>query len=439
MGDKTRLSQVWINLGDLARDAGLLARAQTLYADALAQLAAAGDQSSRALALHSLGLVAAAQEDDQRARALFQESLQLYHATRFPLGMIESLEALACVLTRQGRSETAARWLAAAGAARRALSVPVAPVDQAQHELSLAAAKGALGDAGFAAAWSAGQGLSLEQAVSEALGPSAADLLAPSGVAAPPPQLRAFALGAARVEVEERALADADWTYAKARELFFYLLAHPAARKSQVGLDLWPDASPEQLRSAFHRTLYFLRRALGAAAWVVFEDDTYHLNRALGYWFDVDAFGSHLSAARQALRAGATPATRAQAAAHLESALALYHGDYLEDIVTGDWVVFQREELRRRNLEAHLRLGELHFANAGYDRAADVYRRVIALEPYLETAHRQLMRCLARQGETGQAARHYQGLRQRLLDELRTPPAPETTLLFERLRRGDDV
>jgi DNA-binding SARP family transcriptional activator len=105
----------------------------------------------------------------------------------------------------------------------------------------------------------------------------------------------------------------------------------------------------------------------------------------------------------------------------------------------GEWAIFQREELLRRSLEARLALGELYFAGARYAQAAEVYRRLVALDPYLETAHRELMRCLARQGETGQAVRHYQTLRQLLRDELKTQPAPETTLLFERLRRGDDV
>ncbi|MCC6188188.1 MAG: tetratricopeptide repeat protein, partial [Anaerolineales bacterium] len=439
MGDNTRLSHVLINLGDLARDAGNVSRAHMLYADALAQLQAAGDQSMRALALYSLGLAAGMQNDDEQALRLLKDSLGLYRATSFPLGMVEAVEAIAGVPSRQAQARCAARWLAAAEARRETLGAPVPPVDWPRRERARAALRAALGEAGFATAWAQGQALPLDQAVAEALGEEADALTAPAETAAPAVELRAFALGEARVQVAERTLSDADWTYAKSKELFFYLLTHSASSRAQIGLEVWPNASPQQLRSAFHRSMHHLRRALGKAEWVLFENDAYSLNRGLSYWFDAQAFESHLAQAEQALRPGATPAARAQAAEHLEAALTLYRGDFLADMDVGEWAIFQREELLRRGLEARLALGELYFAGARYAQAADVYRRLVALDPYLETAHRELMRCLARQGETGRAVRHYQALRQLLRDELNTQPAPETTLLFERLRRGDDV
>ena len=76
---------------------------------------------------------------------------------------------------------------------------------------------------------------------------------------------------------------------------------------------------------------------------------------------------------------------------------------------------------------------------AGYQQAAGAYQRALAFDDYLEQAHRELMRCYARQGETGQALRHYQRLGELLAAELGARPSPETTLLYERLRRGDDV
>ena len=66
-------------------------------------------------------------------------------------------------------------------------------------------------------------------------------------------------------------------------------------------------------------------------------------------------------------------------------------------------------------------------------------RLPIAHDSYLETAHRELMRCYARSGERGMALRQYQTLRTLLDDELGAPPAAETTALFERLRQGDEI
>jgi len=76
---------------------------------------------------------------------------------------------------------------------------------------------------------------------------------------------------------------------------------------------------------------------------------------------------------------------------------------------------------------------------------APVYRNdaydFYALTRYhdVEAAHRELMRCYARLGEHAQALRHYQDLAALMQADLGSPPAPETTALFERLKRGEAV
>ena len=101
--------------------------------------------------------------------------------------------------------------------------------------------------------------------------------------------------------------------------------------------------------------------------------------------------------------------------------------------------VIRREGLRQSLLDGLLQLGQLHFADAHYAAAAEVYQRVLSFDPYLEMGHRELMRCHARRGETGRAVRQYQALRDMLKQELRAEPSTETVLLYERLRRGDSV
>ena len=77
-------------------------------------------------------------------------------------------------------------------------------------------------------------------------------------------------------------------------------------------------------------------------------------------------------------------------------------------------------------------------AQGRYAEAAEHYRQALKRHD-LESAHRELMRCYARLGEVGQALRHYQTLADRLRDELKATPAPETQALYERLRRGETV
>ena len=99
----------------------------------------------------------------------------------------------------------------------------------------------------------------------------------------------------------------------------------------------------------------------------------------------------------------------------------------------------RQEELRRAYQDALLLLGELLFAQDRHAEAADVYRKAIAHDRYLEEAHRELMRCQAALGERGRAIRHYEGLVEMLYDELGAAPAPETSALHDRVRAGEEV
>jgi DNA-binding SARP family transcriptional activator len=246
--------------------------------------------------------------------------------------------------------------------------------------------------------------------------------------------IRAFGLG--WVELQGCALTSSDWTYSKAREMLFYLVGNPPKTKEQIGLALWPDVSITQLHDNFRTSLHHLRRALGRPDWVLYEGGRYAFNRALPYWFDVEAFEFHLSLAQLALEGAKAPAPLA--ADYLDRATSLYDGDFL-DGATAEWCLLLREDLQRKYLQALVARGGLFFEGGEYVRATEVYRRAIAKDGYLEVAHRGLMRCLARQGELGQALRHYCAVADLLTEELSTPPSPETVALYELLRRGEPV
>jgi DNA-binding SARP family transcriptional activator len=61
------------------------------------------------------------------------------------------------------------------------------------------------------------------------------------------------------------------------------------------------------------------------------------------------------------------------------------------------------------------------------------------LDNYLEVAHRELMRCYARQGDASRARRHFRQLCDLLREELGTAPSPETVRLDEQIRAGKEV
>ena len=424
------LSEAYSVVGDLALDDDDLSAAQIAYEQSLAYAQQAVFQRSWCTALIGRGRVAGLRRDLTLAAERFRAALQRARSFALTLQALAALEQWASVLIEQGEADRAVRWLKAAAAQRTALGTPLPPTDQPQLDMALQPHR---------AKFDAAQADSFDQVVAEALSEIEPAVSAHpiESLTPPEPMLRIFALGPTRVLLNDRALTSTDWTYTKAKELLFYFLTHPPATKAQIGLDVWPDASADQLRNIFHRALHHLRRALGQLDWIVFAVDAYSFNRSLNYWCDLHHFEALLGLIGSITNL--KPADRAATIQRLESAVQLWRGDFVEDLDAGEWAIFQREELRQRYVQALVDLGALHFADAHYDRAAAVYRRLLALDAYLELAHRELMRCLMRQGEVGHALQHYQHLREMLRQELQAEPSPETVMLFERIRRGDEV
>jgi len=157
------------NLGCVAWNQGDHARARILYEESLALSRTVGELYASAVALHNLGEVAHDQGDADRAAALFGEGLTLGRAMGDKETMASCLEGCAHVAVAQGQPGRATHLLGAADALRAATGVPFPPTDQAGYDRTVIAARAALGDDAFAAAWAAGATLSLEQAVALAL------------------------------------------------------------------------------------------------------------------------------------------------------------------------------------------------------------------------------------------------------------------------------
>lgn len=242
------------------------------------------------------------------------------------------------------------------------------------------------------------------------------------------PRLQIYAFGQGRVIRNGQPIAASEWTAAQARELFFYLLSYPHRSKEQVGAVFWSDLSPGRMNSVFHATLYRLRRAVGQE-WIVYQEDRYHFNRQLDYWYDVEEFERLLA------QAEAHPAGSEQACACREQACALFQGDYLEDIYA-DWSAGKREELHRRYLEALAWLADFYASRGRFEEAIRRYLEILARDNLREDIHRRLMKCYVLHGERGRALKHYHNLVALLKDELGIAPMVETTRLAEQILAG---
>lgn len=172
LGDAHWTAGALHNLGYVARVHGDLARARIALEESLPLIRVHGDTAGVASNLGNLGETLEAQGEYDRAQALLAEALVLTHAVgqgKPSRHYAQGLRALAGVLVAQKQPERAARLFGAAEALHELIGAPIPSSQRPHYERQVAVARAALGDEAFAAAWSAGRALPLEEAIAEAL------------------------------------------------------------------------------------------------------------------------------------------------------------------------------------------------------------------------------------------------------------------------------
>jgi DNA-binding SARP family transcriptional activator/predicted ATPase len=225
-----------------------------------------------------------------------------------------------------------------------------------------------------------------------------------------------------------------DFKSNKVRALLAYLAMEadrPHRRELLAGL-LWPDWPDRDALSNLRYALSDLRRAIGDRTakppFLLITRDSLQFNAASDYCLDVAAF---------------TDLTTLEDPSGLEKAVALYKGCFLEGFSLGDsaafeeWALFTRERLALQMSSALHHLAATYEQRGEYEKAQSCARRQVELEPWDETAHQQLMRALALNGQRSAALAQYQTCRRLLAEELGVEPASETTKLYEQIRDGE--
>ena len=229
---------------------------------------------------------------------------------------------------------------------------------------------------------------------------------------------------------------------AKTRALLVYLALNPGpqARHTLMGL-LWGELPEANARRNLRRALWNLRRQLAGPQLLpplLADREMIRFNREVAYWSDVEAFET----ACASLDSASQPVGSDSNLEGLRAAVDLYQGEFLEGFHVGDalafeeWAVTERERLRATALRALLHLVAGYAAQNETESALHGVRRLLALEPWLEEAHRWLMRLLARSGRRPEALAQYEACRQVLAEELGVEPAPETRALYDQIRAG---
>ena len=121
------------------------------------------------------------------------------------------------------------------------------------------------------------------------------------------------------------------------------------------------------------------------------------------------------------------------------AATGLYAGDLLDgftapDVAFQDWLTGERAALRETACQTFERAVSQAANNGDWRKAVELAKRLVGLDPYRESSHRQLMELHAAAGDRAGAIRQYQACERLLRNELDVAPAQETMDLLEKIR-----
>jgi DNA-binding SARP family transcriptional activator len=242
-------------------------------------------------------------------------------------------------------------------------------------------------------------------------------------------KIRVRLLGGFEVWAGERQIAG--FESQKVRALLAYLVCNRRrafSRDLLAGM-LWPERDGDAARHALRQAVYNLRSKLpdgGATLLQVTNAEIGFVPRA-DLWLDVEAF-------EESLRLGSGRTIDPQ---HLSAAVQLYRGEFLAGFFVKDspdfedWMVTEQVRLRDATVEALHHLIESYSRRGEHRFGAHYARRLVAIEPLLEEAHRELMRLCALAGQRSRALAQYEELSRLLREELGVEPLKETRQLYQ--------
>ncbi len=226
--------------------------------------------------------------------------------------------------------------------------------------------------------------------------------------------------------------------WAKTQALLAYLAAEADTyhRRETLAALIWPDQPDEAARHNLRQALVQLHHAIGEGQppFLAITPQAIQFNRASDHWLDVARFSDLVQdCQRHTHRRAETCRACIQ---RLEQAMTLYRGDLLADFALKDsapfeeWAIIRREQLARAALAALRTLTAHSAVRCDYDAMEQGARRQIEIDPFRESAHRELMRALAWSGQRNAALSQYAALARLLAKELNILPDMETRGLW---------
>ena len=215
---------------------------------------------------------------------------------------------------------------------------------------------------------------------------------------------------------------------ANVRGLLVYLALNagrPLERERLATL-FWPDEPDSVAKTNLRQIIYQVRKSLGeekGRPFLAVDRRSVQIDAGVDLQVDVARFEEHMAAETWA------------------DAVAVYAGELLPGFTCDsrdfeEWLRVERERLNRLGLDALYELGEAELIDGQYGAARDLAARQLALEPWRESAHQQLMRALALSGERNGALAQFDVCYETLEQELGIEPSDEMVALYEQIATG---
>jgi pentatricopeptide repeat protein len=255
-------------------------------------------------------------------------------------------------------------------------------------------------------------------------------------LAAPSPEIenwpwpvRIRALGGFSLAIEEQPVFFSGKAPKKPLELLKALVAMggTGVDTGWLGEQLWPDAEGDAARDAFNMTHSRLRKLVALEGVLLLREGRLSLDPAQ-VWTDVWAFERMVGECLDKLQRGEAFAIESAG----DRLLSLYRGDLLKGEPDTPWLIAARDRLGSKFLRTLKALGGFWEAHAAWDKAQNLYERVLEIDNVAEEVYRRLMCCYARRGHPAEALRVYRRCREVLSLVLGIAPSTET----ETLRRN---
>lgn len=238
--------------------------------------------------------------------------------------------------------------------------------------------------------------------------------------------VKASLFGRPEISVNAVKIPDSEWKTKKVKGFLEYLLlgsGHTISKEILAEI-FWPGSDSQSALASQRTALYYLRKILakynaevkGSNAFVYETLEGLQIRKNEALELDIHEF---LDLHSQWFLFKSQSAQGEQKEINvLERMVSLYKGDLMEGSDYGDLVFHERERFRTIFIETCQRLSAIRIKQGEFQRAEEILRRALAMEPYNENVCLELLQLYMSQGRRSKAVKLYSSFKKRLEQEL---------------------